>query len=409
MRFEAFVALRYLLGKRRQAFISVISAMSVLGVALGVGSLICVLGVMNGFSTNLRDKIMGVNAHVIVGVMGGIMRNYEPLWRKAAEQPGVTGAMPFIYAELMASTPGGVKGVVVRAIDPESSKKVLSLPRDLIKGSLDDLTPDPVEPGIIVGRELADRLGLETGSTLNMLSPTGKTSSAGFTPKVRAFKVAGIFRTGMYEYDSSMVFIHLGMGQEMLGLRPDQVSGLELRVADPDRADAVAEQVKTALGGMPIYARNWKDMNANLFAALELEKTAMAVVLALIVVVGCFSIIATLIMLVMEKTRDIAVLMSMGATRGQIRNIFMLQGTIIGLVGTVLGYAIGLSLCAAMSKYQFIKLPPGVYPMDTLPILLDPLDIGLVGVVALVLCFLATLYPSVKAASLQPVEALRYE
>ncbi len=409
MSFELFVARRYLTARQKQAFISVISLISVLGVGLGVASLIVVVGVMHGFSTELRDKILGINAHMVAAVAGGAMHDYRELMGKAEAVPGVLGATPFVYTEVMLSSPRGVKGVVLRGVDPASAGKVLALPKEMIVGSLDDLEIPGPFPGIVLGRELADRLGLIVGETVNLMSPAGKESAAGFSPKVKTFVLRGLFKSGMYEYDSTLAYVTIPAAQELLGFKRDIATGLELKVADVDAVDTLAPKVRTALGGPPLFVRTWIDMNGNLFKALHLEKTAMFVILVMIVVVGCFSIITTLIMLVMEKTRDIAILMSMGATPAAIRKIFMLQGIIIGVVGTALGYVLGLGVALALEKYQFIKIPGDVYPMDHLPVRLDWPDMIIIGITALALCFLATMYPARQAARLSPVEALRHD
>jgi lipoprotein-releasing system permease protein len=409
MSFELFVARRYLTARQKQAFISVISLISVLGVGLGVASLIVVVGVMHGFSTELRDKILGINAHMVAAVAGGAMHDYRELMGKAEAVPGVLGATPFVYTEVMLSSARGVKGVVLRGVDPASAGKVLALPKEMIVGSLDDLEIPGPFPGIVLGRELADRLGLIVGETVNLMSPAGKESAAGFSPKVKTFVLRGLFKSGMYEYDSTLAYVTIPAAQELLGFKRDIATGLELKVADVDAVDALAPKVREALGGPPLFVRTWIDMNGNLFKALHLEKTAMFVILVMIVVVGCFSIITTLIMLVMEKTRDIAILMSMGATPAAIRKIFMLQGVIIGVVGTALGYALGLGVALALEKYQFIKIPGDVYPMDHLPVRLDWPDMVVIGITALALCFLATMYPARQAARLSPVEALRHD
>jgi len=409
MRFETFVALRYLFSRRRHSFISVISLVSVLAVGLGVGSLIVVLGVMNGFSTDLREKILGVNAHILVMSYEGGIEDYERLLDEAREVDGVVDATPFIYSEVMLSTPQGVKGVVLRGIQPETAGDVLSVTEDLVSGSLsmlEDAGEGP--PGLILGRELVNRLGLDVGDRVNMLSPAGKKTAAGFSPLVRPFRLVGIFSTGMFEYDTTLAFISLESARQLLGFDKVRATGLELRVDDVYNADAIASAVQKRLGP-PMYARHWMEMNANLFAALKLEKVAMFIVLILIVVVGSFSIITTLVMLVMEKTKDIAVLMSLGAQREQIRRIFMLQGTIIGFLGTALGYALGIPASLLLKRYQFIKLPKDVYSLDHLPVRLESLDLALIGICALGLCFLATLYPSRQASRLSPAEALRFE
>ncbi|WP_319584990.1 lipoprotein-releasing ABC transporter permease subunit [uncultured Pseudodesulfovibrio sp.] len=409
MRFETFVALRYLFALRKQSFISVISLFAICGVAIGVGALIVVIGVMNGFSTDLRDKILGVNAHILVTSMRGGISDYQGLADEAKKVPGVTGVTPFVYSEVMLSTRTGVKGVVLRGIDPNTSSSVLSLSKDMISGSVSRLSDDGDFPGIIIGSELAKRLGLTEGSLVNLLSPSGRSSSAGFTPKVRRFTVAGIFRTGMFEYDSSMGYVSIPAARQLLGFKGDLVSGLEISVDDVYNVKAISRDLRDKISSFTVYVRNWQEMNANLFAALELEKTAMFIILAMIVLVGSFSIVTTLVMLVIQKTKDIAVLISMGADKKSIRNIFMFQGTFIGLAGTFIGFLIGVPLSLLLKEYQFIKLPSNVYPVDYLPVRLEALDLFTIGAAAFLLCFVATIYPARRAAGLSPSEALRYE
>ncbi|RHH20747.1 lipoprotein-releasing ABC transporter permease subunit [Desulfovibrio sp. AM18-2] len=409
MRFELFVALRYLFSRRKQTFISVISVMSILGVALGVGALVVVLGVYNGLTTDMRDKILGANAHAIVlSYVPSAFENAPDLLQRVRAVEGVTGATPFIYTEVMLSGAGGVKGIVLRGIDPQSAPSVLSMLRQMRAGSVDNLQKKDDAPGIIVGDELAKRLGLGLGSRVNLLSPSGQKTASGYAPRIRPFAVAGIFKTGMFEYDSSLAFVSLAAARDVLGLPEGYLSGVEITVADLFAADKTAARIGTELGS-PFYARSWMEMNANLFAALKLEKIGMFILLAMVVLIGSFSIVTTLVMLVMEKTRDIAIMMSMGATRGMIRRIFMLQGSIIGVIGTLLGYAMGLSLGWLLKRYQFIKLPENVYTLDHLPISISLTDVLIIGASAMLLCFLATLYPARQAARLEPAEALRYE
>ncbi|MBU1003037.1 MAG: lipoprotein-releasing ABC transporter permease subunit [Proteobacteria bacterium] len=413
MSFERFIAMRYLFARRKQAFISVISLISIVGVAIGVASLIVVLGVMNGMSTDLRDKILGVNAHLLVGSVDSSIEEYRTLVDTALKVKGVTGVMPFVYSEVMLSTRHGVKGVVLRGIDPADAAQVLTLDKDMVEGQLADLAggygPAGGPPGIVVGKELAQRLGVRRGSLLNILTPSGMTTAAGFKPKIQTVRVVAVFKTGMYEYDSSLAYVSISSAQNLLGFKSDSVSGLELKVDDVDHADEIGLALKEEIGGFPLYVRNWKEMNENLYAALALEKLAISIILVMIVLVGSFSIVTTLVMLVMEKTRDIAILMSMGATRKSIRAIFMLQGVIIGMAGTAAGFALGLTLCFLLKRFQFITLPKGIYSLDYLPVLLEWPDLVAIGVSALVLCFLATVYPARQASRLTPVEALRYE
>ncbi len=409
MPFELSIALRYLVTRRKHSFISIISCFSVLGVALGVAALIVVLGVMNGFSSSLRDKILGVNADVVVNSLQGGLRHHEAVQEKITGISGVAGVMPFIYSEVMLSTPHGVKGAGLRGIDPAAARKVISLQEDLFRGSLRDLAGDRQPPGIIIGKSLAQLLGVSVGDSLNMLSPSGQKSAAGFSPKVAIFEVVGLFDTGMYEYDSSLAYVHLQAARDILGFEGDLVSGLEVKVQDVYAAQRIGQRVEAALGQFPYVVQTWIEMNKSLFSALKLEKNAMGVILVMIVLVGSFSIITTLIMLVMEKKQDIAVLMAMGARPKSIRRIFMWQGVSIGIVGTALGFGLGLLVCFLLEKYQFIKLPGDVYPMDHLTVLLEALDLWIIGASAMLLCFLATLYPASQAARIEPAEVLRYE
>jgi len=407
--FEFFVARRYLFSHRKQAFIYVISLMSIIGVALGVAALVVVLGVYNGLTTDMRDKILGANAH-------GIVLSYIPdafgknpgLVDDILRSPGVTGATPFIYTEVMLSSGDGVKGLMLRGVDPKTAPGVLSMLRAIKRGSVAGLETGDGTPGIIIGEELAKHIGIGLGSRVNLLSPSGQKTTAGFQPRIRPFEVAGIFKTGMYEYDSSLAFVTLDAARELLGLDPGFLSGIEITVDDVYKADVITQELTDNIGN-PFYARSWMDMNANLFAALKLEKIGMFILLIMVVLIGSFSIVATLVMLVMEKTRDIAVMMSMGATRKMIRRIFMYQGTIIGFVGTMLGYAIGLTVGFLLKRYQFIKLPENVYTLDHLPIIITVPDVLIIGGAAMLLCFLSTLYPARQASRLKPAEALRYE
>ena len=409
MSFAFFVARRYLFARRKQAFIYVISIMSILGVALGVAALVVVLGVYNGLTTDMRDKILGANAHgIVMSYMPDAFAEHPELLGEVLKTPGVTGATPFIYTEVMLSAGKGVKGLVLRGIDPKTAPSVLTMLRKMKRGSIARLSQTEGLPGIIIGEELAKRIGLGIGSRVNLLSPSGQETAAGFQPRIRAFEVAAIFKTGMFEYDSSLAFVTLDACRDVLGLDPGFLSGIEITVDDVFKADVIAQRISSTVGS-PFYARNWMEMNANLFAALKLEKIGMFILLAMVVLIGSFSIVATLVMLVMEKTKDIAVMLSMGATRRTIRRIFMLQGTIIGFVGTLLGYALGLTVGYLLKRYQFIKLPENVYTLDHLPIIITLSDVLIIGAAAMLLCFLATLYPARQAARHKPAEALRYE
>jgi lipoprotein-releasing system permease protein len=383
--------------------------MSILGVGLGVASLIVVMAVMSGFSTEFRDKLLGLQSQVIAGVSGGPMRNYPAQMEKIAKIDEVAGITPVIYAEVMLAKGGSPKGVILRGIDPDTAANVLTFQNDMVEGGLESLGQPGELPGILLGQDLAERLGVWIGATVNMLTPSLRGSAVGFAPRVKIYKVTGIFKTHMYDYDSSCAFISLAAAQEMLGFKPDTALYLDIRLHDVGQAPKVAQEIMKSLGGLPYYTRTWIDMNGNVFAALQLEKSALFVILLMIVLVGSFSIITSLVLLVMEKTRDIAVLMSMGATGESVRRIFLWQGSIIGLVGTFIGFSLGLSVSLLLKHYQFIKLPADVYPMDHLPVLLRWPDLVMIAVTALGLCFLSTLYPASKAARLRPAEALRHD
>ncbi len=410
MSFEFFIARRYLFSKRKHGVISAISIFSIVGIALGVAALIVVLGVMNGFSENLQDKILGVNAHLVISKVDGPIANYKTLTHKIYKIRGIKGVLPFVYGEVMVSSPYGVKGVVLRGIDPTLASRVLSLGKDLKEGALSDLQQKKRGiPGIIVGKELAARLGLSVGNFLNVLSPSGETSSFGFKPKIMIFKVVGIFDTGMYEYDSSLVYTSISAAQKLMGFKTDVVSGIEVKLKDVYAAKDIALKIKKMLNSDYFYIQTWMDMNKSLFSALKLEKIAMGIILTMIVLVGSFSIIIMLVMLVMEKRQDIAILMSMGARRKEIKKIFLYLGTLIGTIGTIIGYIVGLSLGYLIQRYQFIKLPPDVYYLDYLPVKYHMSDLVLIGVVTMTLCILASLYPASQAAKLEPAQVLRYE
>ena len=409
MRFELFIALRYLFSRRKHAFISAISLISMLGVALGVAALIVVLGVMNGFSENLRDKILGVNAHILVTSLQGPFAEYTSHQETIKELPKVRAVLPFVYAEVMLSSTRQAKGAVLRGIDPQAASEALSLERDMVRGDLRDLRAKGDPPPILLGDELASRLGLSLGDTLHMMSPSGQKSAAGFSPKIMSFRLAGVFDTGMYEYDSSLAYVSIPAAQEVLGFERDLVTGLEVRLSDVYAAKEVARDIEGTVSDEPLSARTWMEMNRELFSALKLEKTAMGVILLIMIMVGSFSIVTTLIMLVMEKKQDIAVLMSLGAKPGNIKRVFIYQGTLIGAIGTAAGYGLGLGLTYCLEKYQFIQLPKDIYYLDHLPIQLAATDLTWIGIAALTLCFLATLYPASRAAKLEPASVLRYE
>ena len=409
MHFELFVSLRYLFARRGQAFISVISWISVAGVALGVASLIVVMGVMNGFTTDLRDKIIGITSHAVINSAYGKMLEDPLLLNRISRVDGVVGATPFIHSGVLLSSRAGGSGIYLRGVDPVTGPKVLGGLNKITLGSVDQLASEDGLPGIIIGEALADKLGVHLGSRVNLMAPSGQQSSAGFSPNIMPFRIVGLFSIGLSDYDLSLAFVSLKNARSVLGWKDNAISGIEVAVADVYAAQEIMDRVISIANQPGLYASTWMEMNANLFAALKLEKAAMAIILTLVVLVGSFSIITALVMLVMEKTRDIAILMSMGAAKGMVRKIFMLQGLIIGAMGTGLGFILGLGTCFLLKRYKFIELPQGVYSLDYLPVLLSWQDVALTGICAMLLCFAATLYPAGQAANLDPVEALRHE
>ena len=406
--FELFLGIRYLKAKRKQAFISVITIISILGVMVGVMALVVVLSVMNGFRADLMSKILGVNSHLLILNYRGAFGDYEAVRKKALETEGVVALTPFIYNQVMVKHSGNVSGAVLRGIDPVSVGKVLAIEKMVTKGSIGSLkTRWGGLPGIIIGRELSRQIGAFPGDTLTVVSPEGKLTPLGRVPNTRRFKVTAIFDSGMYEYDASMVFVSIKEAQDFLGLGV-RVTGLEARVHDVDQSDTISRAVEKRLG-YPYWTKDWKVMNRSLFAALKLEKITMFVILTMIVLVGALNIISTLVMVVMEKTKDIAVLRAMGASSRSVMSIFIFQGLMVGLIGTVTGLASGLVLCRLLAKYKFITLPSDVYYISTLPVRVEWMDVWFVALAAVVISFLATIYPSWYASRLHPAEALRYE
>ncbi len=407
MNFEWFVSLRYLRAKRKQKFISLISVISVLGVAVGVLALIVVLSVYTGFTEGLRDQIIGVNAHALVQRLGGIISRPDAVIKKIRTVPGVEAATPYIYGQALISSGRNSTGVVLRGIDPKSAGKVITIDREMKTGSLQDLENENGLPPIILGIELARQLRVGTGSKIRLISPNGPLSPLGVLPKVRTCRVVGLFETGMFEYDSTMGFINLKTARTLAGLGRG-VHGIEVRVDDVERADKIAGAIQELLGpGFSV--RDWMQINQNLFAALKLEKVGIFIALDLIILVAALNIISALVMVVMEKKRDIAILKSMGAATGSIMRIFFYQGMIIGISGTLLGVLGGLGLCALLKNYPIIELPRNVYPMSTMPIKVVPMDVSIIAVSAFLITLGATLYPSWKASRIKPAEALSYE
>jgi len=424
MPYELFVGLRYLKAKRKSTFISIITVISTAGVALGVMALIIVLAVMTGFEEDLTEKILGTNAHIVVLKSNGEMADYNDLMVKLKGLGGVIAATPFIYNQVMLSTGKNVSGVVLRGIETKTDTQVTNLFKSMIAGKLSDLdkaSPPPVAgseppmPGVIIGKELAGHLNLLVGDTVNVISPLGNITPLGMIPKMKRYRVTGIFNTGMFEYDSTLAYVSLGEAQSFLGMG-DTVTGIQLKVADVYKTGGIVRKINSNIG-FPYYARDWMQMNKNILFALKTEKMVMFIILTLIVLVAAFGIASTLFMVVMEKTKDIAILKSMGATGRSIMRIFVLEGLIIGFTGTLFGVMGGLLVALNLEPIVgFIQRVTGfeffskdVYYLDRFPSLVIPGDVLLISVTAVIISFLATLYPSWQASRMAPAEALRYK
>ncbi|MDD5285581.1 MAG: lipoprotein-releasing ABC transporter permease subunit [Desulfuromonadaceae bacterium] len=420
MPFELFIGLRYLKAKRKSTFISIITFISTAGVTLGVMALIVVLAVMTGFEADLKEKILGTNAHLVVIRSGAPMEGYRSVMEKLKKIKGVQAATPFIYNQVMLSSGKNVSGVVLRGIDVATDRLVTRLSKSLVEGSMDRLDPNmsrgpDAVPGLLVGKELAKHLNLTLADKVNVISPMGNITPLGMMPRMKPFRVVGIFNTGMFEYDSTLAYVSLGQAQSFFDLG-DTVTGIQLKVDDVYHTGELARTINHEMG-VDFYARDWMQMNKNILFALKTEKVVMFIILTLIVLVAAFGIASTLFMVVMEKNRDIAILKSMGATGSSIMKIFVLEGLIIGIIGTILGVASGLlvalNLEPIIGSIQKITgqnfFSKDIYYLDHFPSLVVESDVVLISITAVLISFIATLYPAWQASRMLPVEALRYE
>jgi lipoprotein-releasing system permease protein len=416
MKYEWFIGLRYLKAKRKQTFISIITVISIVGVAVGVLTLIVVLAVMSGFEKTIKEKILGTQAHLVVlkASQQG-MDHYGELIQEVEQVKGVVSATPFIYTEVMLSSESNVTGGVIKGIDPDRVGKVTELVHNMKAGRLQDLKEESGSPGIILGVDLAKQLGVSINDPVQVISPLGTITPMGMMPKMKRFRVVGIFHSGMYDFDTKFAYISIDSAQKFLNMG-SRVTGIEVKSDNIYQVKEIGKEIRKKLG-FPFWTKDWIEMNRNLFSALKLEKIAMFILLVLIVLVAAFNIISTLIMVVMEKHKDIAILKSMGASSRGILKIFIIEGGVIGLVGTALGTIVGLAMAFNLDQivaflenlFGFKILSPDVYYIEKFPSQVNPLDIALIVTTAILISLLATLYPSWRASKLDPAEALRYE
>jgi lipoprotein-releasing system permease protein len=416
MKYEWFIGVRYLKAKRKQTFISIITVISIVGVMVGVMTLIIVLAVMNGFEKTLKEKILGTQAHlVLLKASQKGMDHYEEVAKKVEGVRGVVSAAPFILNQVMLSSESSVSGVVLKGIDPDRVGRVTELAHNLKAGKLQDLKGVDEEAGIILGVELAKHLSVGINDSIQVISPFGTITPMGMMPKMKRFWVKGIFHSGMYEYDSTMAYVSLENAQKFFSMG-SHVTGIEIKTQDIYKVKEIGKEIRHLLG-FPFWTKDWMEMNRNLFSALKLEKIAMFIILVLIILVAGFNIISTLIMVVMEKNKDIAILKSMGAPSRSILKIFLIEGLVIGLVGTVLGTILGLGAAFNLEKitdyvehlFGFKILASDIYYIDKLPSQVNPLDVLLIVITAVLITLLATIYPAWRGSKLDPAEALRYE
>lgn len=435
MRFELFIARRYLRAKRRQAFIGVITAISIMGVAAGVSSLIIALAINNGFRQDLQDRLLETTSHVtLLRTQDDGIKDWRPLLERLSKQPHVIAAAPTIYEEVMISRGPRARGAVLKGMIPASENRVSDLLKSVTLGSasaLDEtksngadegvratpsLLPDSLQkvqdrvrdmPPLILGKDMAENLGAELGSVVLVTSPQGELTPFGMVPKYNRFHVAGIFNSGFYDYDSAWSLARLSDAQQLFGIG-DQIAAIEFRVDDIYKAAIIGDQIQHA-AGKGFMTTNWMEQNKALFRALKMERLVTFITIGLIVFVAALNILISLIMMVMEKTRDIAVLMSMGTRKSQVRRVFVAQGVLIGVIGTAIGIVLGYGLSWAGGHYRLLSLSPEVYSIDYVPFAPRLIDGLIVAIVAVGISLIATIYPSWSAARILPAESLRYE
>jgi lipoprotein-releasing system permease protein len=410
LRYETFVGLRYLRSKHRNYYISLITIIAAIGVMFGVAALVVILSVTSGFQAEFREKVLGTNAHAVVSKFSTDFTEYSEIAELVRAVPGVVGGAPFTLNEVMVYGAGGLAGTMLKGVDPDRVGAVLSLDRYLLDGSLAGLRGgrgkgQPL-PGIVLGSELADKLKAKVGDVIDLVAPLGPSAAPGAPPLTRNFRVAGIFRSGLYEFDSHLSYLELGESQRLLNT--EAVLGVELKVSDPGQVATVARAIQEALAPRPFVVRTWEETNKALFSALETQRWVLTVILTAIILVASLNIICTLILVVLEKAREIAILKAMGATDGGVMRVFIIEGMVIGVAGTFLGVIFGFLICLGIEHFG-IGLDPKIYFISSLPVRLSVWEFLLVSAASLAICLLATLYPSFKAARVNPVDGLRYE
>jgi lipoprotein-releasing system permease protein len=420
MRFELFLAARYLKAKRRQAVVGVVTTISIAGVAAGVAALIIALAITNGMRRDLQDRLLGASAHIdLMRVESDGIRDWQPLVTRLRAVPHVVADAPGIYGQVLVSRGPRAGFALIKGIIPAEERTISSLLDSIVSGSAQELDPaapagrrqansiNAAYPALVLGKDLAEQIGVQVGDSVLVTSPQGELTPLGLAPKYQRFRVVGIFHSGFYQYDAAMAFMRLSDAQRLFS-EPDLLSVISFKVDDLDRAPAIGQAIERA-AGKGYMTTNWMEQNRELFRALKLEQVVTFIVIALIVIVAALNILIALTMMVMEKTRDIAVMMSFGVEPGQVRRIFLLQGLLISLIGTAVGLAVGYLAAWAGGHYHFIHLSAEVYSIDTLPFAARPLDGVIVAAVSIGISLLATLYPSSAAARVLPAEALRYE
>jgi lipoprotein-releasing system permease protein len=406
MKFELFVARRYLTARRKQAFISVITSISVIGIAIGVAALVIAIALITGFQGDVQDKILGATSHIMVSDLGGEgLPDYEGLAEKIRTIPGVESVTPVVYNTVLITGFGESSGALVKGIDFVREKPGAAWLQKLEAGKI----PDGGGPreGLLLGRELALRIGAQVGDAVSVVTASSTLSPLGLLPKTKRFQVTGLFNTGLYEFDNGTALVAIGVAQRLFGLE-GRASYIQVKLRDIFAAPAVGEKIKAALPPV-VYITTWMELNKSLFSALKLEKNIMFLTITLIVIVAALNIIATLILMVMEKTRDIGILMAMGATPRAINRIFFTQGALIGVIGTALGVLLGLGWCGLANAFELIKIPVDIYQISYVPFRLRPFDLALIVGVTLAISFVSTLFPARRAAKIDPVVALKYE